>query len=183
MGDFEILLKKAEKFHGHLCPGIVLGTRMSMAGMRELGLNPMEKTRDLIVYVEIDRCATDAIQAVTGCSLGHRSLKYMDYGKFAATFVNSSTGKAVRVSVIEKRDENQANDDMKTTVKRLSAIPESEILSINLVTLKVGEKDRSGFPTKRVNCSVCGEQVMDGRELYRNGKPVCKACANGAYYT
>ena len=76
MSDFDILLAKAKDFHGDLCAGIVLGTRMTMIGMRELGMNPMERNRNLIVYVEIDRCIADAIQAITGCSLGHRSLKY-----------------------------------------------------------------------------------------------------------
>lgn len=84
----DILLEKAKKFHGGMCPGIVIGTRMTIAGLRELGMNPFKKNHELIVYAEIDRCLTDAIQAITGVTLGHRTLKYMDYGKFAATFLN-----------------------------------------------------------------------------------------------
>ena len=101
--DLDLLLQKAKAFHGEICAGIVLGTRMTMIGMRELGMNPMEKNRNLIVYVEIDRCIADAIQAITGCSLGHRTLKYRPYGKFAATYVDLKTGSAVRVNVLEKK--------------------------------------------------------------------------------
>ena len=103
IADRDFLLAKAKEFHGDLCAGIVLGTRMTVIGMRELGMDPKIRNRDLIVYVEIDRCIADAIQAITGCSLGHRSLKYRPYGKFAATYVNIKNGDAVRVSVVEKK--------------------------------------------------------------------------------
>ncbi|MBI2544417.1 MAG: formylmethanofuran dehydrogenase subunit E family protein, partial [Candidatus Rokubacteria bacterium] len=86
---FGELLREAVAFHGHLCPGQVLGVRMAMAGCRALGVaEPKGMGKNLVVFVEIDRCATDAIQAVTGCSLGKRTLKHVDYGKMAATFVN-----------------------------------------------------------------------------------------------
>ena len=96
---FEGLLDESVKIHGHLCPGQVLGVKMSMLGLRNIGIDePKGKDRkSLIVFVEMDRCATDAVQSVTGCSLGHRTMKFMDYGKMAATFMNLKTGKAVRV--------------------------------------------------------------------------------------
>jgi formylmethanofuran dehydrogenase subunit E len=102
--DFESLLDESVKIHGHLCPGQVLGVRMSMIGLELIGIaDPKGKDRKkLIVYVEIDRCATDAVQSVTGCSLGKRSLKFADFGKMAATFVNLETGKAVRILAIEE---------------------------------------------------------------------------------
>ncbi|MFA5153561.1 MAG: formylmethanofuran dehydrogenase subunit E family protein, partial [Clostridia bacterium] len=74
MSEFDDLFKKAKEFHGHVCPGIVLGTRLTIAGMRELGMDPKKRSKNLIVYIEIDRCGADAVQAITGCSLGHRSL-------------------------------------------------------------------------------------------------------------
>ena len=187
MSDFELLLQKGKAFHGDICPGIVLGTRMTMAGMRALGLSPLEKHHDLLVYVEIDRCAADAIQAITGCSLGHRTLKFRDYGKLAATFVNARTGEAVRVSVIEKtdrgRDGPNVKEAMKEAVKRLSAAPEAEILRLARVLVQVPEEDLPGFPRSKVICSRCGEQVLDGREIVVDGRPLCKACASGSYYT
>ena len=96
--SFDDLLAEAVEFHGHLCPGQVLGVRMALAGTREVGITtPRTAGKNLVVFVEIDRCATDAIQALTGVSLGKRTLKHLDYGKMAATFVNVSRGAAVRV--------------------------------------------------------------------------------------
>src|SRR3990172_6319956 len=102
--DFKRLLDESVQIHGHLCPGQVLGVRMSMLGLREIGISdPRGKDRkSLMVYVEMDRCATDAVQSVTGCSLGHRTMKFMDYGKMAATFLNLRTGKAIRVVAREE---------------------------------------------------------------------------------
>ena len=186
MSDFETLLEKGKKFHGDLCPGIVMGTRMTMAGMRELGMDPLERNRNLIVYVEIDRCATDAIQAITGCSPGHRTLKLRDYGKFAATFVDTETGKAVRVSVVQKpaqeRDQKNVKESMKEAIKKLSAIPEEELLRIRKVRVDIPEEDIPGFPKRKAICGICGEQILDGREVVVKGKTCCKPCAEGAYY-
>src|SRR3990172_283419 len=102
--DFESLLRESARIHGHLCPGQVLGVKMSMLGLREAGISdPKGKDRkSIIVFVEMDRCATDAVQSVTGCSLGHRTMKFMDYGKMAATFLNLKTGKAVRITAREE---------------------------------------------------------------------------------
>ena len=102
--EFEQLLTESVRIHGYLCPGRVLGVRMAMLGLREIGIvDPKGADRkNIIVFVEMDRCATDAVQSVTGCSLGHRTLKFMDYGKMAATFLHRATGRAVRVSAKEE---------------------------------------------------------------------------------
>ena len=97
MRNFDELLHESSLIHGHHCAGQVLGVRMAMLGCREVGIDEPKGCKKLVVYVEMDRCATDAMQAVTGCSLGKRTLKFLDYGKMAATFVNTETGKAVRV--------------------------------------------------------------------------------------
>lgn len=102
MEEFDILLETAKDFHGEVCPGIVMGTRMTVAGLRELEMDPQRKNLDLIVYAEVDRCAVDAIQAITGVSLGRRTLKLMNYGIFAATFIDVKVNKAVRVSFLPK---------------------------------------------------------------------------------
>src|SRR3990167_8841589 len=96
---FEILLQESVQTHGHLCPGQVLGVRMSLLGLREIGIcDPKGKDRkSIIVFVEMDRCATDAVQSITGCSLGRRTMKFVDYGKMATTFLNLKTGNAIRV--------------------------------------------------------------------------------------
>ncbi|MBZ2166414.1 FmdE family protein [Methanobacterium spitsbergense] len=190
MSDFNILLEKGRNFHGEICPGIVIGTRIAMVGMRELGMDPMERNRDLMVYVEIDRCMADAVQAVTGISMGHRTLKYKDYGKFAATFLDLSTGKAVRVSTVEgPREPPQSDDktknakpDMKGMVEKLSKVKEEELLVIEEVKVDIGKHDVPGFPKYRAYCEECGDRVLDKREVIIDGKTLCKACAESPYY-
>src|ERR1700723_4214430 len=107
MQTFEALLREAEVTHGHLCAGQILGVRMAMLGCERLGVddpkglvNPKDRKR-LVTFIEIDRCATDAIGVVTGCRLGKRALKFRDWGKMAATFVDLSTGRAIRIAAKE----------------------------------------------------------------------------------
>ena len=190
MNDFNVLLDKARDFHGEVCPGIVMGTRIAMAGMRELGMTPFERNRDLMVYVEIDRCMADAVQAVTGITMGHRTLKYKDYGKFAATFLDLSTGKAARVSAAESplnqvesgKKPESGKPDMKRIIENLSNVPEEELLIIEEVKVDLGEHDIPGFPKYKAYCDECGDRVLDRREVIMNGRTLCKACAVGPYY-
>src|ERR687883_1159026 len=104
METIENLLKDCERLHGHLCAGQLLGVRMALLGCRLIGIeDPRGADRkNLIVWVEIDRCMADAVSAVTGVRLGKRSLKFLDYGKVAATFLNSSTEEAVRIVALEE---------------------------------------------------------------------------------
>lgn len=155
---------------------------MALAGLRELGMDSDGPFRNLVVYMEIDRCGADAVQAITGCSLGHRTLKYRDLGKFAATFVDTRDLGAVRVSVCEK---NRAKHDQlnKTEVIRaLMEAPEPEVLRVEKVTLAIPPEDLPGFPKGTAVCSECGERVMDRREVVVDGKVLCRSCAHGRYY-
>ena len=181
MDTIDILLQKAKDFHGDICPGIVMGTRMTIAGLRELGMDPLKKNFDLIVYVEIDRCATDAIQAITGVSLGHRTLKHMNYGKFAATFVDTKSNKAVRITAVPKKPDQ--SQDMKEVAKMICTAPEEELFRIQHVRVNIPPEDMPGFPTHKDYCSICGEQIMDSKEVIVEGKAQCKNCAQGSYYT
>ena len=183
MSDYNILFDKAKEFHGHVCPGIVLGTRLTIAGLHELGMNPTEPVRNLIVYMEIDRCGTDAVQAITGCSLGHRSLKHKDFGKFAATFVDTRNGNAVRVSVHEKNRAEHDKLDPKEVIKVLSEVPDDEILNIEHVRITIPKEDLPGFPVGKAICSTCGEQISDNRQTVVNGRVLCRNCAGESYYT
>src|SRR5580698_6707986 len=107
MESFEELLRQAETAHGHLCAGQILGVRLAMLGLTRLGIgDPRGADRKrLIAYVEIDRCATDAIGLVTGCRLGKRTLKFRDWGKMAATFIHLDTGHALRIVALENSRE------------------------------------------------------------------------------
>ncbi len=188
--DFEKLLEESVKIHGHLCPGQVLGVKMSMLGLREIGIDdPKGKDRkNIIVYVEMDRCATDAVQSVTGCSLGHRTMKFMDYGKMAATFVNLKTGKAVRV--IAREDSRQKakeyfpeiENKYEAQLQAYKVMPDEELFDTMEVTVRIRPEDMPGRPMRRIKCDRCGEFIQDMREIQRNGKILCKPCFEGGYY-
>lgn len=188
--SFEELLKESVRIHGHLCPGQVLGVRMSMLGLSEIGIkDPKGNDRkSLIVFVEMDRCATDAVQSVTGCSLGHRTMKFMDYGKMAATFVNLKTGKAVRVIAKEEaRDKAREmfphiENKYQAQLEAYKIMFDDELFDVMNVKVEIKPEDMPGRPLRRVRCDVCGEYVQDMREVYRDGKVLCKPCFNGGYY-
>jgi formylmethanofuran dehydrogenase subunit E len=179
MNDFEFYLQKAGDYHGHVCAGIALGTKMTLAAMKALGMNPGIKNKNLIVYAEIDRCMTDAVQVITGCSLGHRSLKYIDYGKFAATFINLDTGKALRASIKESFDSNGPIEEVSHKIART---PDSDMVILQEVRVNIPETDLPGPPRGKAICAVCEERIMDGRDVIREGKTICRACAGGKYY-
>lgn len=148
MEDIEELIAQSAALHGgHPCPGQVLGVRMALAGCREVGLDEPKKTKQLIVYVEIDRCATDAIQAVTGCKLGKRTLKHVNYGKMAATFVNTATGQATRVAAREtarqsaRRYAPEAADGHASQLQAYRIMPDAELLTIDPVSVAIASND------------------------------------------
>lgn len=189
METFEQLLEKSTKIHGHICAGQVIGVRMSMIGLREIGIDdPKAQRKEFYVLVEIDRCATDAIQTVTGCSLGKRSLKWLDYGIMAATFVNLTTGKAVRITALEEARETskkycpQIGDKYQQQLEAYRIMPEEELFRIQAVRVPVPEEDMPGRPKRRVQCERCGDWVQDCREVMQEGKALCKPCAYGRYY-
>lgn len=180
MEDFEYFLNKAAAFHGGTCVGLALGTRITVAALRYLGLDPYENNKKkIIVYAEIDRCMTDAVQAVTGCSLGKRSLKHADYGRFAATFVNLETGRAVRGTV----GKVFSSQDKDNTIREIAATPDEDLVTLQPVRVDIPENDLPGTPRETAVCAACGERVADGRHVVRDGVTLCKACADGAYYT
>jgi formylmethanofuran dehydrogenase subunit E len=187
---FESLLDESARIHGHLCPGQVLGVRMSQLGLREIGItDPKGRDRkSLIVFVEMDRCATDAVQSVTGCSLGHRTMKFMDYGKMAATFVNLKTGRAVRVLALDDaREGAQAllpdiPDKHQAQLEAYKIMPEEELFAVQEVTVTLRPEDMPGRPLRRLPCDACGEHVQDMREIERNRRTLCRPCAEGGYY-
>jgi formylmethanofuran dehydrogenase subunit E len=187
MRTFDELLKDSASVHGHLCAGQVLGVRMAMVGCREVGIEEPRGSKKLVVYVEIDRCATDAIQAVTGCSLGKRSLKFLDYGKMAATFVNTETGKAVRVLA---RDDARglaasyadgAANRHEAERQAYVAMPEESLFLLSAMDIQIPPTDRPGSRSGRVTCENCGEGINFKREVVENGRVLCIPCAGGNY--
>lgn len=185
---FEDLLAESARLHGHLCPGQVIGVRMAMLGCNLVGVDEPETSKKLIVWVEVDRCATDAIQAVTGCKLGKRTLKFVDYGKMAATFLNTADDRAVRVLARDDaRDRVWAYvppgaSKKEAQLEAYKAMPEDELFVITPVGIELAEEDQPGHPVSRVICDQCGEGVNDRREVRQTGRTLCRACDGGAYY-
>ncbi len=187
--ELEELLAESAALHGHICPGQVLGVRMAMLGCHELGIdNPREEPKRLVVYVEIDRCATDAIQGVTGCKLGKRTMKYVDYGKLAATFVDLHTGKSVRIAARENAREKASLwhrpgwTKHEAEVVAYKAMPDEELFHIQHVFVPIPAEDMPGPPQHRVTCEDCGEGINDRREVTVAGRVLCQSCAYGSYY-
>lgn len=184
--DFPSLLEESARIHGHLCPGQVLGVRMAIIGLQAVGLeDPKGRDRkNIMVFVEMDRCATDAIQSVTGCSLGKRSMKFLDYGKMAASFLNLKTGGAVRIVAREEaRDLAKAcfpeeADKYKAQLEAYKVLSDADLFTVMPVALTVAEEDMPGRPISRVQCVSCLEFVQDRREVIVGGRLLCKACAS-----
>ena len=191
MDSFDNLLKISTKIHGHICAGQVIGVRMSMLGLERISIaDPKgEDCKKLYVLVEIDRCATDAIQSVTGCSLGKRSMRWMDFGIMAATFVNLETGKAVRITAREESRELSKKyypalaNKYQQQLEAYKIMPEEELFSIQDVKADIPECDMPGRPLRRVQCEDCGDYVQDCREVEQDGKILCRACAGQRYYS
>ncbi|MBI5880359.1 MAG: TraR/DksA C4-type zinc finger protein [Chloroflexi bacterium] len=188
MHDFQTLLHDAVLQHGHLCAGQVLGVRMAQCALRALDVDVEREPKRVIVYVEIDRCAADAVASVARVSLGKRTLKYVDYGKMAATFVDTQTGRAVRVAALDDARERAAGyapRDMAKHDAQLVAyqqMPERELFNIQAVRVQLSEFDLPGHPLRRVACARCGEGVNDARDVVQAGETLCRACAGAAYY-
>jgi formylmethanofuran dehydrogenase subunit E len=183
-------LSDAEQAHGHLCAGQVLGVRMAMLGLVKLGIeDPQGKDRKrLVTFVEIDRCATDAIGVVTGCRLGKRALKFRDWGKMAATFVDVSTGKAIRIAAKESskklaramHPELASKNQQQMLAYR--EMPEDDLFATQWVKVDLPAEEFPGYKGDHIVCAECGEGINFRREIQRDGRVLCRACAGERYY-
>jgi formylmethanofuran dehydrogenase subunit E len=188
MKTLEEYLEMADIAHGHLCAGQVLGVRLAMLGLRELGItDPIAERKRLVTYVEIDRCMTDAVALVANCRLGKRALKFYDWGKVAATFVDLQTGRAVRIAAKESskrraRDMFPELDKEHGQQKAYAALPDDELFEKQWVRVTVPPEDLPGFKGPRVVCEKCGEGINFKREVVANGRTLCRACAGQCYY-
>lgn len=182
----DTLLQKAEVAHGHMCAGQILGVRMSLLGLRTLGIeDPLGADRKrLVTYVEIDRCATDAIGMVTGCRLGKRTLKFRDWGKMAATFVDLSADAGVRVVALENsRDlarELHPEIEGKSRQQMLAyrELDDAQLFRIERVRVQVDPAELPGYKADRVVCARCGEGINFGRFEEMGGQALCLSCAH-----
>ena len=161
-----------------------------MLGLRKLEIDePRGKDRKrLVTFVEIDRCATDAVGVVTGCRLGKRALKFRDWGKMAATFVDVSTGKAIRIAAKESSKqlarEMHPELESKNQQQMLAyrEMTDDDLFTTQWVKVNLPPEEFPGFKGPRIVCDLCGEGINFGREVQREGKTLCRSCAGERYY-
>ncbi len=187
MKSVDEYLELAKRAHGHMCAGQVLGVRLAMLGVRELGLDPVQDRKRMVTYVEIDRCMTDAVALVANCRLGKRALKFLDWGKVAATFVDLETRRAIRVVVKESAKQKAREmfpelDKEHGQQKAYRVMPEEEMFEKQWVRVAVKPEDLPGFKGLRAVCAECGEGINFKREVVREGRTLCRACAGERYY-
>ena len=189
MKTLEEYMALAAQNHGHMCPGQVLGIRMAMLGLKSLAIDdPVKYRKRLVTLVEIDRCATDAVSLVTGCRLGKRSLKFLDFGKVAATFVDLETHRAVRIVARDDSREKakamfpELAEPAKQQLEAYQVMDDKDLFILKPVRVKLKPEDLPGRPRSRVTCEQCGEGINDGRERRVSGRVLCRSCAGESYY-
>ena len=188
MQTLEEYIERANVAHGHTCAGQILGIRLSLLGLKELGIDdPIKERKRLITIVEIDRCATDAVQLVTGCRLGKRALKFKDFGKVAATFMDLKTGRAIRIVAREESKQKARElfpelDKEEGQRRAYRQLSDEDLFTRQWVRVALPEEDMPGYRAPRVVCAQCGEGINFKREVQRDGRLLCRACAGERYY-
>src|SRR5271168_814808 len=190
MKSLDEYLRDAEQAHGHLCAGQVLGVRLAMLGLTKLSIDdPRGKGRKrLVTFVEIDRCVTDAVAVVTGCRLGKRALKFRDWGKVAATFVDVSTGKAIRIAAREssktlaRQMHPEIEDKNQQQMLAYREISNEDLFTERWVKVALPPEELPGYKGERIVCGECGEGINFQREVRQDGRILCRSCAGERYY-
>jgi len=188
MHTLEDYIERASVAHGHTCAGQILGIRLALLGLRKLEIDdPLKERKRLVIIVEIDRCATDAVQLVTGCRLGKRALKFKDFGKVAATFVDLKSGRALRV--VAREEAKQRARELYPELDRergqrcaYRELPDEELFACQWVRVELPPEELPGYKAPRVVCAQCGEGINFKREVARDGRLLCRACAGERYY-
>jgi formylmethanofuran dehydrogenase subunit E len=189
MPDLQLLFKEsAAHHHGHLCPRQVLGVRMGVYAGELLGLDLPQSDKRLFTLVETDGCLTDGIAVATGCWWGRRTMRLMDYGKSAATFVDTQNEKAIRIAPNLAARTNSAKyapgaaDSWQAQLEAYSVMPAEELLEVHAVVLTISLQAIISKPGQRVVCAECGEDIINERYIRQGERLLCHACAEGAYY-
>jgi formylmethanofuran dehydrogenase subunit E len=182
------LLEQTAALHNHLCPRQVLGVRMGMLAAELLELDLPQTGKRLYTFLETDGCFADGVAVATGCWLGHRTIRLMDFGKVAATFVDTQSGQAFRIGVHPgaRQAAHEAEPDARSRwhaqLAAYQYLPVDQLLTWQPVQLTLSLDEVISRPGVRVNCARCGEEILNEREQIINGEPVCRACLGEAYY-
>ncbi len=188
MEDLQRLFEISSRDHNHLCPRQILGVRIGLRGICSLQLEPNCGSKRLLVITETDGCFADGLSAATDCTVGHRTLRVEDYGKVAATFADTQSGRAVRVApMLDIRERACAfvSDEPRHYFAQMQAyqiMPDNEMMTVQEVSLNMPIERITSHPGLRVNCDVCGEEIMNEREVIREGLNLCCVCAGNGYY-
>lgn len=183
------LLNQSSARHEHLCPRQVLGVRLGMLAAQKLKLELPQTDKRVLTIVETDGCFADGVEVATGCSVGHRTLRVEDYGKVAATLVDTLTGQTIRIAP-RGEARSAAREYAPTARNRWEAqligyqrMPIDELFTIEEVRLNTPIETIVSHAGRKAVCAQCGEEIINGREIVSEGKVWCKACWVGAYYT
>lgn len=171
-------LNKAVDYHGHLCSGQAIGVKMALYAIELLNLGIRDDYKNLKVYVETDRCIADSIMSVTGCKVGKRRFVFLDYGKTACTFVNMDNKEAYRIYRKNRLYPPQDSD----IANFYADLKNEEIFCAQKVFIDIKPEDMPGKPVGATICDVCKEEVIDLKEVIKDGKIMCKNCAYKSYY-
>jgi formylmethanofuran dehydrogenase subunit E len=188
MPELDEFLSASASQHSHLCPRQVLGVRAAILAARVLALDVPRRDKRLLVITETDGCFTDGLRAVTGVSVGHRTLRVEDYGKIAATFIDVKTEKAIRLAPrvnVRQRAWDYTPDENRRYFSQLRAyqiMPADELFSIHAVRLRTPLEEIISRPGIRTNCDLCGEEIINEREVEQDGRTLCRSCAGASYY-
>jgi formylmethanofuran dehydrogenase subunit E len=189
MPTFEELLFTSAALHQHLCPRQVLGVRMGLAAGQWLGLPVPQTDKRILTIVETDGCLIDGLSVATGCRVGRRTMRVLDFGKTAATFIDTHIGRAVRIapSVNTRRQAKayapEAASRWEAYLLGYQRMPDAELLNLQEVTLTLSLEQILSKDGYRVTCDLCGEEIFNEREVIRDGLTLCRSCAGESYYT
>ena len=187
--DIEALLEQTATLHKHLCPRQVLGVRMGMLAAEMMPIELPQAGKRLLTFVETDGCFADGVSVATGCSMGHRTLRLVDFGKVAATFVDTETGRAIRIApapnarTLAAEYVPGAKSRWHSQLEAYQLMPSTELLIAREVTLALDLAAIVGKPGMRITCSACGEEVLNQRIVMENEQPLCRSCAGEKYWT
>jgi formylmethanofuran dehydrogenase subunit E len=188
MRTLDEILQATAARHSHLCPRQILGVRMGMAGIAQLGIDAPRTDKRLLVFVEMDGCFVSGIEEATGTAVCHRTLIVQDYGKVAATFVDTLTGQALRLAPrpdVRQRAQDYAPGEPRHYFAQLygyQVMPDEVLFSAQQVILKTPVKEIVSRAGVRVNCDVCGEEIINERQVVTSYGIFCQACAGECYY-
>lgn len=188
MTDLQTLLDISASRHTHLCPRQVIGVRLGLAGVAALKIDVHQKNKSLFTIIESDGCFADGVEVATGCTVGHRTLRVEDYGKIAATFIDIKTNRALRVAPqldIRQKALDYAPHQKKHYFAQLDGyqvIPIEELFFIEEIQLNTPITEILSRPGLRINCDICGEEIINEREICNDNQMLCKACCGKAYY-